>query len=58
MNVAIGVGQAKHYVKTKVEALEKDFLDSKLWIRLAKLESTLLYTGEFIKHIPGDGRSI
>ena len=37
-NMAVGVSQAEEYVKTKIEALEKDFLDSR-GIRVLELEA-------------------
>ena len=61
------------YVKARIEALEKDFIQSrladrvadleatsgpKLSLRVAELESALQFTGALVRGIPGDGRSI
>lgn len=48
-NVAIGVGEAKGYVQTKIKEMEKDFLESRLAQRVADLEGMLQCQEEFIK---------
>ena len=61
------------YVKTRIESLEKDFIQSrladrvadleatsgpKLSLRLAMLENALQFTAALVRGIPGDGQSI
>ena len=65
--------RAVEYAKTRIEALEKDFIQSRLAdrvanleatsgpslsLRVSELESALQFTGALVCGIPGDGRSI
>ena len=65
--------RAVEYAKTRIEALEKDFIQSRLAdrvanleatsgpslsLRVSELESALQFTGALVRGIPGDGRCI